>query len=67
LRTAADTWTDHRTNTEIANELNITPVLDKIYYYKRNWIQNVSRMPLTKLSRLIKTTAQKAKGTKEDH
>jgi hypothetical protein len=29
-RTAEYTWTDHKTNTEIANELNITSVLDKI-------------------------------------
>jgi hypothetical protein len=29
-RTAGYTWTDHKTNTQIAKELNITPVLDKI-------------------------------------
>jgi hypothetical protein len=29
-RTAGHTWTDHKTNTEIANTLNITPVLGKI-------------------------------------
>jgi hypothetical protein len=28
-RTAGYTWTDHKTNTEITKELNITPVLDK--------------------------------------
>ena len=28
--TAGYTWTDHKTNTEIANELNIPPVFDKI-------------------------------------
>jgi DNA-binding CsgD family transcriptional regulator len=33
-RTAGHTWTDHKTNTEIAKELNITPVLDKIQDYK---------------------------------
>jgi hypothetical protein len=27
---------DHKKNTEIAKELNITPVLDKIRHYKRN-------------------------------
>jgi hypothetical protein len=43
-RTAGYTWTDHKTNTEIAKELNITPVLDKIQDYKRNWIQHVNRM-----------------------
>jgi hypothetical protein len=29
-RTAGHTWTDHKTNTEIAKEFYITPVLDKI-------------------------------------
>jgi hypothetical protein len=33
-RTAGHTWTD-QTNTEIAKELNITPVFDKIQDYKR--------------------------------
>jgi hypothetical protein len=32
--TARYTWTDHKTNKEIAKELNITPVLDKIQDYK---------------------------------
>jgi hypothetical protein len=36
------TWTDHKTNTETAKELNITPVLGKIEGYKRKWIQHVS-------------------------
>jgi hypothetical protein len=35
-RTTGYTWTDHKTNTEIAKVLNITPVLDKIQDYKRN-------------------------------
>jgi hypothetical protein len=51
---------------EIAKELNITPVLDKIQDYMRRWIQNVNRMPRNRLSRLIKNTPQKAEGTKED-
>jgi hypothetical protein len=42
---AGYTWTDHKTNTEIAKELNITPVLDKIQDYNRNWIQHVNRIP----------------------
>jgi hypothetical protein len=29
-KTAGYTWTDYKTNTEIAKELNITPVLDKM-------------------------------------
>jgi hypothetical protein len=39
-RTSGYTWTDHETNTEIAKELNITSVLDKIQDYKRSWIQH---------------------------
>jgi DNA-binding CsgD family transcriptional regulator len=41
-RTAGYTGTDHKTNTEIAKELNISPVLDKIQVYKRKWIQHVN-------------------------
>ena len=38
VRTAGCTWTDNKTNTQIAKELKITPVLDKLLEYKRNWI-----------------------------
>jgi hypothetical protein len=65
-RTAGFTWTDHKINTEIANELNITQVLDKIQDYKRKWIQHVNRMPCNRLPRLIKTKLQEAERTKED-
>jgi hypothetical protein len=34
-RTGGYAWTDHKTNTEIAKELNTTPVLDKIQDYKK--------------------------------
>ena len=40
-RTAGYTCTDHKTNTQIAKELKITPILDKLLEYKRNWIQHV--------------------------
>jgi hypothetical protein len=30
---------------EMEKELNITPVLDKIQGYRRNWIRRVTRMP----------------------
>jgi hypothetical protein len=43
-----------KTNTEIAKELNIHPVLDKVQDYKRKWIQNVNRIPRNRLPRLIK-------------
>jgi hypothetical protein len=35
-RTARYTWTDYKTNTQIAKELKITPVLDKLLECKRN-------------------------------
>jgi hypothetical protein len=52
-RTAGYTWTDHKTNTEFAKELNITPVLDKIQDYKKNRIQHVNQIPCNRLPRLI--------------
>jgi hypothetical protein len=45
MRTAGYTWTDYKTNTQIAKELKITPISDKLLEYKRNWIQHVNRMP----------------------
>ena len=36
--TAGYTWTDHKTNTETAKEINITTVLDKMQDHKRNGI-----------------------------
>jgi hypothetical protein len=60
-RTAGYTWTDHKTNTEIAKELNITPVLDKIQDYKRNWIQHVNQMPHNRLRSLIKKDTPKGR------
>jgi hypothetical protein len=44
-RTAGYTWTDYKTNTQIAKELKITPILDKLLEYKRKWIQDVNRIP----------------------
>jgi hypothetical protein len=35
-KTARYTWTDYTANTDIAKELKITLVLDKILEYKRN-------------------------------
>ena len=34
--TAGYTWTKYKTNLQIAKELHITPVLDKIQEYRRN-------------------------------
>jgi hypothetical protein len=53
-RIAGYTWTDYKTNTRIAKELKITLILDKLPEYKRNWIQNVNRMPRKKLLRVMK-------------
>jgi hypothetical protein len=35
-RTAGYTWTDYKTNTQITEELKITPVVDKLPEYERN-------------------------------
>jgi len=35
-RTAGYTWTDYKTNTQIAKELKIAPISDKLLEYKRN-------------------------------
>ena len=51
------TRTDYRTNTQISNELKITPILDKLLEYKRNWIQYANRMPRNKLPRVMKHLA----------
>jgi len=48
------TWTDYKTNTQIAKELKITPILDKLMEYKRSWIQHVNRMPRNRLPRVMK-------------
>jgi hypothetical protein len=39
---------------QIARELKITPILDKLLQYKRNWTQNVNRMPRNRLPRVMK-------------
>jgi hypothetical protein len=53
-RTAGYIWTDYTTNAQIAKELKITPILDKLLEYKRNWIQRVNRMPRNRLPRVMK-------------
>jgi hypothetical protein len=40
--------------TQIAKELKITPILDKLLEYKRNWIQHVNRKPRHRLPRIMK-------------
>jgi uncharacterized C2H2 Zn-finger protein len=53
-KTAEYTWTDYKTNTDTAKELNITPVLDKIQKYSKNWLQHINRMPHNRLLRIQK-------------
>jgi hypothetical protein len=53
-RTAGYTWTDYKTNAQIAKELKITPILDKLLKYKRSWMQNVNRMPQNRLPSVMK-------------
>ena len=53
-RTAGYTWADYETNPQIAKELKITTILDKLLEYKRSWIQHVNRMPRNRLPRVMK-------------
>ena len=53
-RTAGYTWTDYKTSAQIAKELKITPILDKLHEYKRSWIQHLNRMPRKRLPRVMK-------------
>jgi hypothetical protein len=47
------TWRDHKTNEKVLTELNVTSILEKIASYKSDWIQNINRMPRSKLSNLL--------------
>jgi len=50
----------------IAKELKITPILDKLLEYKRNWIQHVNRMPRNRLPRIMKHYSPTARGIMAD-
>jgi len=39
---------------QIAKELKITQILDKLLKYERNWIEHVNRMPRNRLPRVMK-------------
>jgi hypothetical protein len=55
MRKQQDTLgTDCKINAQIAKELKITPILDKLLEYKRSWIQHVNRMPRNRLPRVMK-------------
>jgi hypothetical protein len=47
-------WIDYKTDGQIAKELKITPILDKLLEYKGNWIKHVNRMPRNRLPRVMK-------------
>jgi len=51
---AGHTWTDHKTNTGIANELKRTQFLDKIEEYRRKWLQLINGTPSNRLPRIVK-------------
>jgi len=53
-RTAGYIWTDYQTNAQMAKKLKITPILEKLLEYKRNWIQHVNRMSRNRLPRVMK-------------
>jgi hypothetical protein len=52
-RTAGYIWTDYKTYIQIAKELKITQILDKLLEYKKNCIQHVNRMPRNGLPRIM--------------
>jgi hypothetical protein len=60
-KTAGNAWTNYKTITEIARELNINPLLDRIQDYRRKWLQHINKMPRNRLPRIIKNCRPKAK------
>ena len=61
MRTAGYTWTDYKTNAQIAKELKITPILGKLLGYKRSCIQHVNRMPWNRLPSVMKHYSPKGR------
>jgi hypothetical protein len=54
-QTAGHNWADYKTNTEIEKEVNITPVLQKIQEYVRNWLQHTKGTPGKRLPGILKS------------
>jgi len=50
-----------------AKDLNITPVLDKVQHYRRNWMQQTDRLSHNRFPRIVKTADQQAEETRGDH
>jgi len=61
-RTTRYIWTHYKTNEEIAKELKITPILDKLLEYKRNWIQRVNRNRLPRVMKHYCPTGRRNHG-----
>jgi hypothetical protein len=56
-KTARYTWTDYKKNTKIGKG-NITPVLDRIQEYRRDWLQHINRIDCSRLPRIVKNKQQ---------
>jgi hypothetical protein len=46
-------WSDFKQNTEILEELKVTPIQDKVSNYKTDWQDHVNRMSRSRLPKLI--------------
>jgi ribosomal 50S subunit-recycling heat shock protein len=61
-RKAGYTWTNYKTNTEIAEEQNITPVLDKREEYGRNLLQHLNKVTHNRILKNYRTTGIRHQG-----
>jgi hypothetical protein len=64
MRRTADgyIWSDFKQNTEILEELKVTPIQVKISNYKTDWRDHVSRMSRSRLPKLITQYIPKGRG-----
>jgi hypothetical protein len=60
-KTVKYNWTDYNISTEFTQELNTSPVLDKIQEYRRNWLQHINRMPRNRLQSIPKNYIPKGR------
>ena len=56
---------DHKTNSEIAREINITQALGRIQEYRRNALQHINGMTCNRLPITPKSTDQDAEESME--
>jgi len=66
---AGCTWTDYKTNIEIAKEINITAVLERMQEYRRNWLQHTTESPAIDYREYCKNCkpTHRRKKTRRDH